>query len=98
MLDTATIDAHAAEIATDGYTVLEGVIEPALVEALVADLRRLEEDYAVVPAENAFEGSHTVRIYNLLAFGTLYEAIPVHEHVLPVVERVLDAGCLVSSL
>src|SRR5439155_11350553 len=24
--------------------------------------------------------------------------IPVHEHVLPIVERVLDRGCLVSSL
>jgi ectoine hydroxylase-related dioxygenase (phytanoyl-CoA dioxygenase family) len=39
-----------------------------------------------------------VRIYNLLAFGKLYEAIPVHDHVLPVVEGVLDRGCLVSSL
>jgi ectoine hydroxylase-related dioxygenase (phytanoyl-CoA dioxygenase family) len=98
VLDTATIDAHAAEIATTGYTVLERVIEPALVEALIADIRRLEDDYAIVPAGNAFEGSHTMRLYNLLAFGKLYEAIPVHEHVLPLVERVLDPGCLVSSL
>jgi ectoine hydroxylase-related dioxygenase (phytanoyl-CoA dioxygenase family) len=39
-----------------------------------------------------------VRIYNLLAEGALYERIPVHDNVLPVVERVLDDGCLVSSL
>jgi ectoine hydroxylase-related dioxygenase (phytanoyl-CoA dioxygenase family) len=95
---TAVVDEHTERIARDGYTVLERVIEPALVDALVADLRRLEDDYEVVPAENAFEGSRTVRIYNLLALGKLYEAIPVHQHVLPVVERVLDAGCLVSSL
>ena len=37
-------------------------------------------------------------IYNLLAFGELYERIPVHDHVLPVVEGVLDPGCLISSL
>jgi ectoine hydroxylase-related dioxygenase (phytanoyl-CoA dioxygenase family) len=98
VLDTAAIDAHAAEIATDGYTVLEGVIDPALVQVLVADLRRLENDFKVVPAENSFEGSRTVRIYNLLALGRIYEAVPVHDDVLPVVERVLDAGCLVSSL
>ena len=30
--------------------------------------------------------------------GALYERIPVHESVLPVVEGVLDPGCLVSSL
>ena len=50
------------------------------------------------PAGNAFEGSRTVRIYNLLVHGALYEQIPVHPQVLPVVEGVLDDGCLVSSL
>jgi ectoine hydroxylase-related dioxygenase (phytanoyl-CoA dioxygenase family) len=39
-----------------------------------------------------------VRIYNLLVHGPLYEGIPVHAGVLPLVEAVLDAGCLVSSL
>ncbi|HEY4378368.1 MAG TPA: phytanoyl-CoA dioxygenase family protein, partial [Acidimicrobiales bacterium] len=47
---------------------------------------------------NEFEGVRTVRIYNLLARGALYEQIPVHPSVLPIVEGVLDAGCLVSSL
>jgi ectoine hydroxylase-related dioxygenase (phytanoyl-CoA dioxygenase family) len=96
--DTATLDAHSEAIARDGYTILERVIEPALVDALNDDLLRLEHDYQVAPSDNSFEGSRTIRIYNLLAFGTLYEAIPVHEEVLPLVERVLDAGCLVSSL
>jgi ectoine hydroxylase-related dioxygenase (phytanoyl-CoA dioxygenase family) len=51
-----------------------------------------------VPSDNPFEGSRTVRIYNLLVHGELYQRIPVHENVLPVVEGVLDPGCLVSSL
>jgi ectoine hydroxylase-related dioxygenase (phytanoyl-CoA dioxygenase family) len=96
--ETATIERHVDAIARDGYTVLERVIEPELVEALAADLERLERTFAVEPAGNSFEGDHTIRIYNLLAFGKLYEAIPVHERVLPVVEGVLDGGCLVSSL
>jgi len=54
--------------------------------------------FEVVPAGNSFEGAHTVRIYNLLAFGALYEQVPVHPGVLPLVEKVLDPGCLVSSL
>ena len=98
MLDAATIDAHVDAVARDGYTILERVIEPALVDALNDDLLRLEHEYRVVPSDKSFEGARTVRIYNLLAFGKLYESIPVHDSVLPVVERVLDSGCLVSSL
>ena len=98
MLDAATLDAHVDAIARDGYTILERVIDPALIDALNDDLLRLEHEYDVVPSDNGFEGARTVRIYNLLAFGKLYEAIPVHDNVLPVIERVLDPGCLVSSL
>src|SRR5262245_3672291 len=98
VLDAAALDVHADAIARDGYTIVEDAIEPDLVDALCDDLARLEAGYSIVPSDNAFEGSRTVRIYNLLALGNIYEAIPVHEHVLPVVERVLDPGCLVSSL
>jgi ectoine hydroxylase-related dioxygenase (phytanoyl-CoA dioxygenase family) len=89
---------HADRLREDGWTVLPGAIDPDLVDALVADLDRLEAALGVVPAENSFEGHHTVRIYNLLARGPLWEQVPVHPEVLPVVESVLDAGCLVSSL
>jgi ectoine hydroxylase-related dioxygenase (phytanoyl-CoA dioxygenase family) len=92
------LDAHRQRIAEDGFTILERVIEPELIDGLAADLLRLERKYDVKPARNAFEGTRTVRIYNLLVHGELYERIPVHAAVLPVVETVLDAGCLVSSL
>ena len=81
-----------------GYTVLEDAIEPDLIDALVDELDRLEHDLGIVPASNAFEGTSTVRIYNLLAHGPDFARIPVHPDVLPVVEGVLDAGLLVSSL
>jgi ectoine hydroxylase-related dioxygenase (phytanoyl-CoA dioxygenase family) len=92
------VDAHAARIAEDGYTIVEDAIEPDLIDALNDDLLRLERELGVVPATNDFEGTATVRIYNLLVHGEHFERVPVHEHVLPVVERVLDPGCLVSSL
>ncbi|HMF03609.1 MAG TPA: phytanoyl-CoA dioxygenase family protein [Acidimicrobiia bacterium] len=98
MLDSDMLTAHAERIDRDGYTILERVIEPELVAALTDDLTRLEAFYGVTPSDNDFEGARTVRIYNLLALGRLYEAIPVHPSVLPVVEQVLDPGCLVSSL
>ncbi len=77
---------------------VEGAIDLALVDALNDDLRRLERALNVVPAQNSFEGFHTVRIYNLLAHGADFEAVPVHPAVLPICERVLDPGLLISSL
>jgi len=97
-VDATTADEHAARIAADGYTIVEDAIEPDLIDALHDDLLRLERELGIVPADNSFEGTRTVRIYNLLVHGELYERIPVHDNVLPIVERVLDRGCLVSSL
>lgn len=97
-LSPADIEAHLARLERDGFTILEDVIEPSLLADLERDLARLEREENIVPAQNPFEGTRTVRIYNLLARGKLYEHIPVHENVLPVVEKVLDRGCLVSSL
>jgi ectoine hydroxylase-related dioxygenase (phytanoyl-CoA dioxygenase family) len=94
----ATGAEHAARVAADGYTIIEGAIEPELVTALRRDLDRLEAELHVDPADNDFEGRHTVRIYNLLARGEVWARVPVHPAVLPVVEGVLDKGCLVSSL
>jgi ectoine hydroxylase-related dioxygenase (phytanoyl-CoA dioxygenase family) len=92
------VAAHVGRIAEQGYTVMAGAIEADLVDELDEHLRRLEHDRAIVPAGNDFEGAHTVRIYNLLALGEVYGRIPVHPAVLPIVEGVLDAGCLISSL
>jgi len=89
---------HVERIASEGYSIIEDAIEPELVDALVADIARLHESLGVTPAGNIFEGDKTLRVYNLLARGKTFEAVPVHERVLPIVERVLDVGCLVSSL
>jgi ectoine hydroxylase-related dioxygenase (phytanoyl-CoA dioxygenase family) len=94
----ASVEHHLDQIAEHGYTVLEGVIDTDLVDALTADLLRLEHELQIVPADNLFEGHHTTRIYNLLAHGHLYEQVPVYPKVLEVVERVLDPGLLISSL
>jgi ectoine hydroxylase-related dioxygenase (phytanoyl-CoA dioxygenase family) len=89
---------HLDRIARDGYTVIEHAIDATLVDALAADLQRLERQLEVKPAANSFEGTRTLRIYNLLVLGVLWREIPVHPAVLPIVEGVLDDGCLVSSL
>jgi ectoine hydroxylase-related dioxygenase (phytanoyl-CoA dioxygenase family) len=92
------VDEHLARIDEQGFTVVPDVLAADAASALVERLEQLEQALGAVPADNSFEGRSTVRIYNLLAHGPEFEAIPVHPAVLPVVEGVLDPGCLVSSL
>jgi ectoine hydroxylase-related dioxygenase (phytanoyl-CoA dioxygenase family) len=89
---------HLENLDRDGYTIVENAIELALVGALNTALERLERELEAKPAMNGFEGHRTVRIYNLLAHGAPFERVPVHENVLPLIEGVLDTGCLISSL
>ena len=97
-MDEATLEGHLERIERDGYTIVEKAIEPELVDALAEDLLRIERERGIRPSPNDFEGHRTVRIYNLLMHGPLWEQVPVHPEVLPVVEAVLDPGCLISSL
>jgi ectoine hydroxylase-related dioxygenase (phytanoyl-CoA dioxygenase family) len=89
---------HLDRISTQGWTVVPDVVDPSTAAALIGRLDDLEFALGITPADNSFEGRATVRIYNLLAHGALFEAIPVDPAVLPIVEGVLDRGCLVSSL
>jgi ectoine hydroxylase-related dioxygenase (phytanoyl-CoA dioxygenase family) len=92
------VQAHLDRIDRDGYTILADVFSKDDADALVADLDRLDRELGIQFASNDFEGRRTRRIYNLLVHGARYQAIPVHPRVLPVVDGVLDPGCLVSSL
>jgi ectoine hydroxylase-related dioxygenase (phytanoyl-CoA dioxygenase family) len=89
---------HLRRIAEDGYTILPDAIELDFIDEIDEALLKLEHDLGVVPAENLFEGLHTTRVYNLLVHGEVFQRIPIHPHVLPVVDGVLDPGCLISSL
>ena len=89
---------HLERMTRDGYTIVEGVLDPDETAALRDDVARLERELAARPAANVFEGTRTVRIYNLLAHGVPYQRIAVHDRILPIIEGVLDRGCLASSL
>jgi ectoine hydroxylase-related dioxygenase (phytanoyl-CoA dioxygenase family) len=97
-LDETALADHLAAIEADGYTIVPDAIETDLLDRLDEVLARLEHDLGAVPAENLFEGHTTVRIYNLLALDPVFQEVPVHPAVLPVIEGVIGRGCLVSSL
>ena len=86
------------QIDRDGFCILENAIEPDLLDRIAEVVVRLTHDSDVKAAENEFEGRETLRLYNLLAHGGVFAEIPTHSAVLPVVEGVLDPGCLVSTV
>lgn len=97
-LDSAAVAGHLARLDADGYTIVEDAIEPELVDALRDTIRRLERELDVRPRATAAEGHSTLRMYNLLAKDPVFQAMPVHHNVLPIVEGMLDRGCLLSGM
>ncbi len=88
----------AEEVVSEGYAILHDVIPRDLVEALRDAALHCMAELAVPFGSNAFLGERTRRLFNLLARDRRFEAVPVHEAVLPVIEGVLDAELLLSSL
>jgi len=97
MLTEAEIGAHADRVRNDGYTVIEKAAGETLVDGLKRALDRIEQEHNLGYAKTSFEGYKTVRINNLLTYDDIFWEVPLHENVLPVVERVLDRECLLSS-
>ena len=97
MLSEAEIQTHSDRIRNDGYTMIERAADSGLVEALKQALVRTEREHDLGYAKTSFEGFKTVRINNLLTYDDIFQEVPLHHSVLPVVEKVLDKECLLSS-
>lgn len=97
-LTDADATRHADAIAEVGFTIVSDAFDVAMGREVLDRLDALVDELGVEPATNSFEGAKTYRIYNLLVHGPLFEAIPVAPSVLPIVDRVLDDQCLLSSL
>ena len=97
-MDEIAISEHIRAIDDQGFTIVRDAIAPALVEELAAAIRLVSSQRGTVPRGNSAEGHATLRHYNLLAKDPVFQEMPVHENVLPVVERVLDRGCLLSGM
>jgi ectoine hydroxylase-related dioxygenase (phytanoyl-CoA dioxygenase family) len=95
---TDELGAHIERLDRDGCTVVHDAFDVSTAEALHADIDRLERELGVQMGGNGFEGRATTRVYNLLALGQLYEQVPVHPVVLPLMHHLLGQGCLVSSV
>ena len=85
-MEAAALEAHLSEIDEQGYTIVRDAIEPELVTGLVEAIRRVERERGTLPRGNPAEGYATLRNYNLLAKDPIFQRMPVHENVLPIMD------------
>lgn len=79
----------------DGYAVVPDLLSPGQVGAIAEDSARLAGETPL--GRNDFEGRHTRRVYNLVGKSRLFDPLIAHPLVLPILEHVLGAGCVLSS-
>ena len=96
--EAAKVERIATELDEQGYAVAEELIPPETCRMLTGSIDRLMVDLGVPYGANAFLGHQTRRIFNLLARDRCFENVPVHPRILPVVDKILDDECLLSSL
>ena len=96
-METALIEHHLNRIDADGYTIVEGAIDAELNDSLRDTLRQIFVDDRIEPKGNRAEGFATRRLYNLVPRAEVFQQLPVHEQVLPIVESLLEPDCLLSG-
>lgn len=97
-LSSEELEEHLTRLDEQGFTVVEGAIPSALIDELSDALAQVQAEHDIGYRETAFEGTRTMRIYNLLAYHRAFEKIPVAPLVLSIAERVLDPELQLSSL
>jgi ectoine hydroxylase-related dioxygenase (phytanoyl-CoA dioxygenase family) len=93
-MDGFDLDAHAAAIDRDGYTIIPDFLTP---EDL-ADVRRVLAFYLGSHAgRNDFEGYRTERVYTLVARGRVFFRVALDPRVVALCERYLLPGFLLTA-
>lgn len=86
--------AHIARIRREGYSIIEGVLDPEGLTRFRAALAPFEGRWR---GRNAFEGFRTERIYTLVARGKVFEEVASDPRVVAVVGAFLSPGFLLSA-
>lgn len=92
------LEAHLAQIAEDGFTILENVFDAARAVALADRVREIEREFLTpLGPEEKEEDSSFFRTTGLLSLDPMFWEVPTDPRVCQVVEGVLDADFLLST-
>ena len=77
-------DDHIRELETHGYSIMTDAISLALCDEIVSEIHRLEAEMEPSLKGNAFVGYKTVRYFDLLTQGEVWQRVAAHPNLLPV--------------
>ncbi len=93
------LDQHLHALERDGYTILENAIEPELVDTIRTRVRAFEKESLGAQFGQAVgRDLQRLRTGGLLHLDPAFWDVPTHPEVLPVVEGVLGASVLLTTL
>ncbi len=91
-------DHHIRELEENGYSIMEGAISTELCDEIIAEIERLEATEQPSLKGNAFVGYKTVRYFDLLNRGEVWQRVAAHPNLLPVLRGALGADMLLSTM
>jgi ectoine hydroxylase-related dioxygenase (phytanoyl-CoA dioxygenase family) len=92
------LDAHIQALEAHGYAIMEGALSLELCDEIVAEIERLEAETEPSLKGNAFVGYKTVRYFDLLNQGEVWQRVAAHPNLLPVLRGVLGPDMLLSTM
>jgi ectoine hydroxylase-related dioxygenase (phytanoyl-CoA dioxygenase family) len=91
-------DAQIEQLEAHGYAIMEGALDLAFCDEIVAEIQRLEAEGEPSLKGNAFVGYKTTRYFNLLNQGEVWQRVAAHPNLLPVLRGVLGPDMLLSTM
>lgn len=89
------IDDELERFGRDGYVILEGVLQRAELDEVIAALEPYERDRP--KGRNAFEGLNSQRVYSLAGKGPVFQRLIEHPRIMAIADRVLMPNFLLST-
>ena len=94
VLTKSDVEAHVGRIRTDGYSIIENLLDAGQIAAVRAGLKPHLEHHR---GRNPFEGFRTERVYTLVARGKVFEGVAEDARLLAVLDRFLRPGYLLTA-
>ncbi len=97
-MQQSPVQSHIEAIERGGYTIIENVLKPDSVDAIGKRVREIEKKtLGETKRGTPVDGSSQLRTAGLLQLDPLFREIPILADVLPVVQGILGAECLLTS-
>ena len=89
---------HVDHLEAHGYAIVQDALAPEFCDEIVSEIERLEATQEPALKGNAFVGFKTVRYFDLLNQGEVWQRVAAHPNVVPVIRGVLGSDMLLSTM